>query len=85
MDTVQVINEILDRLADLDNHAEEYGLDALEVRDVRDSIVCMSDLLNDPCGLEGDPRDVIAHWLFFGGMDSHPRDRLLNWLEELTS
>lgn len=82
--TTEILHIILDRLyCDLE-HTDRRDLTELEESDLRDSIAVMSDLAEQPHTFTGDPKNDILHHLFFcGGIDSDPRDRLIQWTEEL--
>jgi hypothetical protein len=81
--TKEVLDIIRVRLiCDIAN-AEEDGLDALAISDLRSSLEVIKELWRQPDTFTGDPITDIHHHLFFAGIDSNPRDMLLQWVEEL--
>lgn len=82
--TTEVLHIILDRLYSELENTDWRDLTEIEESDLRDSISAMRDLAEQPHTFTGDPQDDILHHLFFwAGLDSQPRDRLINWVEEL--
>jgi hypothetical protein len=81
--TKEVLDSIRVRLiCDID-HAEEDGLAAITLSDLRSSLEVIEELWQQPETFTGDPITDISHHLFFAGIDSYPRDMLLQWVEEL--
>lgn len=84
MHTRNALDELLTRLGCDIEHAEEAELDAIEIQDLHDSVENLKELLSSPETWTGDAKTDILHHLFFCGLDSQPRDRLIGWTEELT-
>lgn len=81
--TKEVLDIIRVRLiCDIAN-AEEDGLDAITLSDLRSSLEVIKELWRQPETFTGDALIDISHFLFFASIDSYPRDMLLQWVEEL--
>jgi hypothetical protein len=84
MKTRYALEALLERLSCDIEHADEAELDAVDIQDLNDSVESLKELLGSSETWTGDAKTDILHHLFFSGLDSYPRDRLIAWTEELT-